>query len=354
MSANLIVGKDPTGNKVPVAVDESGQLKIVGGGGGGGSTDMTTANAQLTAINANTDGLEGKADTGNAILTTTAADVATLKDEAVSIDNKLPALSSGRVPVEANNAASQVYNYTITGALAVGTVVIGPIDCSQFREVSAHVVALGTGGTGPVAQVSNDGTNWVTVFSTNTVGGSAGSNLGVAGSLSSISLYSARNFRIISQGNQTAGTTTLAVYASQQTTPKASQSVTVSGSVGVQPSISNNIGYTTYHSLVSSASTNATSVKTSSANIGTLILTNTAATWAFFKLVNKSSSPTTGTDTAILNIGVAPNSTLDCGTSFAGLRMSTGLAYYVSGGSSLTDNTALATAGTFLVNMTYV
>jgi hypothetical protein len=51
---------------------------------------------------------------------------------------------------------------------------------------------------------------------------------------------------------------------------------------------------------------------------------------------------------------VAPNSTLDCSTSFAGLRMSTGIAYYVSGGSSLTDNTALATAGTFLVNMTYV
>jgi hypothetical protein len=34
--------------------------------------------------------------------------------------------------------------------------------------------------------------------------------------------------------------------------------------------------------------------------------------------------------------------------------MSTGLAYYVSAGTSLTDNTALPAAGTFLVNMTYV
>jgi hypothetical protein len=34
--------------------------------------------------------------------------------------------------------------------------------------------------------------------------------------------------------------------------------------------------------------------------------------------------------------------------------MTTGIAYYVSAGTSLTDNTALPAAGTFLVNMTYV
>jgi hypothetical protein len=338
--ADLMIGKTSTGAKLPVLVDNTGKLQIGG--------------IQLDSLTVNTDQIEGKQDVTNALLTTQAADTALIKAEAIAIDAKLPSLSSGRIPVEVNNAESQVYNYTITGALAAGTVIIGPIDCSQFREVSVHVVSLGTGATGPVAQVSNDGTNWVAVFSTNTVGAAASSNLGSAGNLSSISLYSARNFRIISQGNQTAGTTTLAVYASQQTTPKASQSVTIAGTASTQISISNNLGFTTHHTLVSAASTNATSVKTSSANVGTLILTNTAATWAFFKLVNKSSAPTVGTDTAVINIGVAPNSTLDCSTSFAGLRMSTGLAYYVSGGASLTDNTALAAAGTFLVNMTYV
>jgi hypothetical protein len=34
--------------------------------------------------------------------------------------------------------------------------------------------------------------------------------------------------------------------------------------------------------------------------------------------------------------------------------MTAGIAYYVSAGTSLTDNTALPAAGTFLVNMTFV
>lgn len=65
MSANLIVGKDPTGNKVPVAVDASGKLQI-----GGVSLDSLTVN---------TDQIEGKQDTTNALLTTTAADTALIK-----------------------------------------------------------------------------------------------------------------------------------------------------------------------------------------------------------------------------------------------------------------------------------
>jgi hypothetical protein len=71
MSANLIVGKDPTGNKVPVAVDASGKLQIGG--------------VQLDSLNLNTDQIENKQDTTNAILTTTAADVAATKASAASI-----------------------------------------------------------------------------------------------------------------------------------------------------------------------------------------------------------------------------------------------------------------------------
>lgn len=65
MSANLIVGKDPTGNKVPVAVDAAGKLQIGG--------------VQLDSLNLNTDQIEGKQDVTNAILTTQAADTALIK-----------------------------------------------------------------------------------------------------------------------------------------------------------------------------------------------------------------------------------------------------------------------------------
>lgn len=71
MSANLIVGKDPTGNKVPVAVDAAGKLQIGG--------------IALDSLTVNTDQIEAKQDTTNAILTTTAADVAATKASASSI-----------------------------------------------------------------------------------------------------------------------------------------------------------------------------------------------------------------------------------------------------------------------------
>jgi hypothetical protein len=337
--SDVAVGADGV-TRVPLNVNAAGELKV---------------NVEAS-IDADLADIENALATTNGILTTTAADTATIKNEAIAIDNKLPALSSGRVPVEANNAATQVYNYTITGALAASTVIIGPIDCSQFREVSVQVVSLGSGGTAPIAQVSNDGTNWISAPSMS--GNGSFSNNLANSTISNVPLLNAKNFRVISQGTQTSGTTTLVAHASQTPTPKLYQSVT--GNVTTQTTINGialtgtGSGFSLYHTLVSAASTNATLVKNSVGTIGTLILTNSSATWAYFKFVNKASAPTVGTDTAVINIGVAPNSTLDCSTSFAGLRLTTGIAYYVSGGPSLTDNTALLASGTFLVNMTYV
>jgi hypothetical protein len=354
MSANLIVGKDPTGNKVPVAVDAAGQLKVTGGGGGG-STDMTVANAQLIAINANTDGLEGKADTGNALLTTQAADTALIKDEAVAIDAKLPALSSGRIPVESNNAASQVFNYTATGAVALNSVIVGPIECSQFREISVQASVLGTGSQlNP--QISNDGSVWVNAHYVNsfgTVNALAINNTAVYNYL----LLGARYFRMIQTAAQTAGTTTLVAYASQQATPKLYQSVTGSVSITGTASFSPNTGAVnwgpnTYHTLVSAASTNATSVKVGNGMIFTLVVSNTSSSFKYLKMFNLAVAPTMGTSTPILNIPIAPNSTLDVGTNTYAMRFNAGTAYAITGGSALLDTTAVA-AGDVIVNMNY-
>jgi hypothetical protein len=333
----------------------TGTIAVTGGGGGGGGGASAAYNATLPTY---TSGASSTLQTDvNGRLITTGPDLATIATEALAIDNKLPSLSSGRVPVEANNASSQVYSFTQTGVVATNSVLIGPIDCLQFREVSVQMVSAGAGFS-LQGQISNDGTNWILCPAFINTG-----NIGLAQfstpQIYNYTLSNARFFRVIQNTAQTSGTTTLVAYASQQATPKLYQSVTgsVTVSSGVITQISPNFGsggFTLYHTLVSAASTNSTSVKGTSGSIGTLILTNTAATWAYFKLVNKASAPTTGTDTAVINIGVAPNTTLDCSTAYAGIRMTTGIAYYVSGGSSLTDNTALPAAGTFLVNMTYV
>lgn len=337
--SDVAVGPDGT-TRVPLNVNAAGELKV---------------NVEAS-IDADLADIENALATTNGILTTTAADTATIKNETISIDGKLPALSSGRVPVEANNAESQVFNYTATGAVALNTVLIGPIECSKFREISVQCFTLGTLGQWK-AEISNDSAStWVGTQQLNTAGTvnqtASISNTGLV----NFSTLGARYFRVIQSVAQTAGTTTLVAYASQQATPKLYQSVSLTGTPPVTsyatPAVT--IGFATLHSLVSAATTNATSVKAGGGVIGTLILTNTSATWAYFKLVNKASAPTVGTDTAVINIGVAPNTTQDCSTAFAGLRLNTGIAYYVSGGASLTDNTALLAAGTFLVNMTYV
>jgi hypothetical protein len=105
MSANLIVGKDPTGNKVPVAVDESGQLKIVGGGGGGGSTDMSVTNG---------------------ILTTTAADTALIKENTAKVAGySIPTFDYKAFTYSGSNIATIAFKSGGSSGTTVATLTFG-------------------------------------------------------------------------------------------------------------------------------------------------------------------------------------------------------------------------------------
>jgi hypothetical protein len=63
--ADLMIGKTSDGKKLPVLIDSTGKLQIGG--------------IALDSLTVNTDQIESKQDVTNAILTTTAADVATVK-----------------------------------------------------------------------------------------------------------------------------------------------------------------------------------------------------------------------------------------------------------------------------------
>jgi hypothetical protein len=111
MSANLIVGKDPTGNKVPVAVDAAGKLQIGG--------------VQLDNLNVNTDQIEGKQDVTNALLTTTAADVAATKASAASIAGMaIPPNDYISLSYTSGNLTSVVYKSGGSGGTTVATLTL--------------------------------------------------------------------------------------------------------------------------------------------------------------------------------------------------------------------------------------
>ena len=102
----------------------------------------------------------------------------------------------------------------------------------------------------------------------------------------------------------------------------------------------------------SAASTNATSVKTSQGCVQSISLTNASASWRYFKLYNKASAPTVGTDTPAAVIGMPPNSS-NTHISVSGINLTLGIAYAITAGMANTDTTAIA-AGDCSVSINYM
>lgn len=101
-------------------------------------------------------------------------------------------------------------------------------------------------------------------------------------------------------------------------------------------------GAATTHHLISAATTNATSVKGSSGTINGGVISNSNAAIRFFKLYNKATAPTVGTDTPVMTLILPPNSATPLPTGL-GLRLSTGIAYALTTGIAVADTGAVGT-----------
>lgn len=101
------------------------------------------------------------------------------------------------------------------------------------------------------------------------------------------------------------------------------------------------IAGTTPFKILSAATTNATSVKTTAARLLGGVIGNTTAAWKFLKIYNKASAPTVGTDIPVFTIPIPPNGAISLrGT--LGVTMATGLAFAITGGSADLDTTVTA------------
>lgn len=118
----------------------------------------------------------------------------------------------------------------------------------------------------------------------------------------------------------------------------------------LSPSASYGTG--TSHHKICASGTNATSVKAGAGCIASLILTNIAASWRFFKLYDKAGAPVVGTDTPIATIGIPPGQTLSLSMGAYTKRLALGIAYAVTGGIYVPDTTAIG-GGEVAVSMSY-
>lgn len=123
------------------------------------------------------------------------------------------------------------------------------------------------------------------------------------------------------------------------------------GDVGLQGRTS---GGLTMATLLSAASTNATSVKASAGTLYALQVFNVNAAARYLKLYNKASAPTVGTDTPVKTLTI-PGNTEGRGFVIAipqGLAFGTGIAFALTTGVAVADTGAVA-ANELVVNLDY-
>lgn len=100
----------------------------------------------------------------------------------------------------------------------------------------------------------------------------------------------------------------------------------------------------TRHSLTATASTNATSVKSTAGTVYAHIISNKAITGMWFKFYDKASAPTVGTDVPVLQYLVPASTSISLSFGATGLKFTNGIAFATTGGDAANDTTAVAAA----------
>jgi hypothetical protein len=221
----------------------------------------------------------------------------------------------------------------------------------SVSSVPSHPVT--NAGTFPVQATEADGAN-------TTLGSKADAKNSATDTtaITIMSVLKQISFSIQAAAASLAGTLTVAAHA---VTQSGTWNVTVNaaiaagsniiGKFGIDqttPGITNGVTFVPAASggysearVMSAASTNATSTKTSAGQLYGWYFYNNTASVKFVKFYNKASSPTVGTDTPARTLGIPQNSGSNIEYA-GGIPMGTGIAYAITGGIADSDTTAVA------------
>lgn len=213
------------------------------------------------------------------------------------------------------------------------------IDCRHFNTLSVQL--SGTWVATVVVEQSNDGVNYVASPMLSQATGTTSLNASATG-IYVVSVNS--KYVRVRVPTYTSGTVVASVNLSATVVSpvSASQTVAFATNPTVNVGASTAQGASSHHNLVSAASTNATSVKGTAAVLNTIYFGNNAATHAYVKIYDKATAPVVGTDTPVMTIMVPANGVAATGAGYVGIRLTTGLAYAITGGAAVADTTAVA------------
>jgi hypothetical protein len=279
---------------------------------------------------------EAKQDTGNTSLATIATQTAGLATAAglTSTGSKLDTLHADLIGALTTRGAST----TVSGSLAaLNASVDGTTDLAAYTSVRLQITGTWVGTI--QFQSSVDGTNWasrlLTQSGTTTINlvNSATTNGVVSGDIGG------RYFRTVMTA-YTSGTAAITAVYSTAASPAVSNNVALLAGTA-------RIGYFAAGTTLSAtlaATTNATNVLGSAGTLYNLSISNPTAATVYFKLYNKASSPTVGTDVPVITIPVAASTNVMPNLGSLGQRFSTGISYACTAAFAATD-TAVIGAG---------
>ncbi|CAM8658489.1 hypothetical protein MCEMIEM13_01518 [Comamonadaceae bacterium] len=254
-------------------------------------------------------------------------------------------------------APLQKFTYgPVAGVIPINTDLM-VIDCSQLRSIYIQCNSMGTTGVVTVAW-SNEPTFAQPITAT-LMGESGATSTTFNAAVMRVTNVLARYCRLRLTTATTAGTTTLNVWGAQTTytpivaTQPVSGTVTANigtgsvaagtnaiGDVGLQYR-ANATGAATTLKFASAATVNNVLVLTGARRLLGWSLTNTTATFKYFRFYNKATAPTSG-EAPTFMVGIPPNSTVLSPPVVGGIALSLGLGIACTGAVADTDATATA------------
>jgi hypothetical protein len=236
----------------------------------------------------------------------------------------------------------------LTDVTALNDDLLSSLDVSQYKFISLQLTGTWTGTVS--FQGSNDGGTFFPIVTSNPSGGQAiGEDSTTVNRL--VKLPTIYKFVRIRVTAYTSGIVEGVAYGHRD--ENSSGLIAAIGPVTLNPETTKKIGNVgiestgtpTYQKFISATTTNATAVSNAPAKMTILHLVNTGDGVRFFKLYNKASAPTVGTDVPLITVGIpavsSSNFTLPA---LVGIDFSIGISFAITLGAADNDTTPLTVA----------
>jgi hypothetical protein len=241
-------------------------------------------------------------------------------------------------------------------ATQVNEDVLPSLDAEEYKFISIQLV--GTWVATVTFEGSNDNTTFYSIATTDPSANGTGQTTATINRVvkvpvltkyirARVSAYTSGTISAVAYGHRdenssglisTLGTVTLAA----ETTKKI-------GNVGLVAD-----GTPVYQKFISGAGLNATAVKGSPAKLTILNIVNGAATLRYFKIYNKASAPTVGTDIPLITITLPNGSSSFTLPAFIGIDFSVGLSFACTLGVADDDTTPFTVVGEVTAMLAYI